>query len=43
MTVLAGIAALIGTVSVQLVKLVVVDIPTALANGGSVVVSQMSK
>lgn len=43
MSILAGIGALIGTIGIQLVKLVVVDVPTALAAGGSIVVAQMGK
>ncbi len=43
MAILVGIAALAGTVCVQLTKLIVVDLPTIIANGGTIIVTQMSK
>ena len=43
MSVLAGIGVILGTVGVQLVKLVVVDLPTAVAAAGNIVVGVLGK
>jgi hypothetical protein len=43
MTVLAGIATVLGTISTTAVKFVIVDVPQAIANAGGVIVDVLSK
>jgi len=43
MAILAGLAALIGTIGVQLVKVIVVDVPSAIAAAGTVIVGLAQK
>ena len=43
MSILAGIAALVGTIGVQVVKLVIVDVPTAIAAAGNIIIGVAGK
>jgi hypothetical protein len=43
MSILAGLAALIGTVGVQIVKVIIVDVPSAIAAAGSIIVGVAQK